>query len=162
MPLVEEPGDATDLPAGQRVILAHGCNDAGRWGAGFTAAINRRWPDVQGAYLAWEGGTTPVLRTLGQVQFLSPRGAENVVVANMITQRGVRSSRVPMPLDRGALGTCLLTVLRAAGTHGYRVYMPRVGCGLGGGQWDGAGGVRGILEAALSAYPSVHVTVRTG
>lgn len=159
MALREEPGDATHVR--DQTIIAHVCNDIGKWGAGFTRAIDLRWPEVRCAYVAWEGGATPTLRALGQVQFIRTQ-RQDVIVANMIAQHGVRGRSNPVPLNNSALRTCLLTVLQVATAQGYRVVMPRVGCGLAGGQWEGPGGVFGIVQAASSVYPNVDITVRTG
>lgn len=142
-------GDATEPLMHGPGILAHVCNDLGVWGRGFTAAIDARWPSARSWYITWNnapnsGLTTPTLRVLGTVQFISlPNG---VILANMIAQHGVRGNKNPIPLDMRALHTCLTTVANASRALRLPVHMPRIGCGLAGGHWEGPGGVREAVE----------------
>ena len=79
----------------------------------------------------------------------------DIEVANMIAQRGLRSPGSDvMPLDYGALGDCLWEVARRAEHHAASVHMPRIGCGLGGGDW---GVVEKLIEAELCLYADVFV-----
>jgi hypothetical protein len=45
-------GDATEPQGAGPKVLAHCCNDLGRWGAGFVVALGRRWPITKKAYEA--------------------------------------------------------------------------------------------------------------
>jgi O-acetyl-ADP-ribose deacetylase (regulator of RNase III) len=40
-------GDATSPQAKGNKIIAHICNDLGRWGKGFVLAISKRWPEPE-------------------------------------------------------------------------------------------------------------------
>lgn len=57
-------------------------------------------------------------------------------VANMVAQHGVGPDghRRP-PIRYEALAKCLQTVARHANTMDASVHMPRIGCGLAGGDW---------------------------
>ena len=140
-------GDATrPLGSGPRII-AHVCNDIGAWGAGFVIAVSRRWPQPEADYRAWaERGP----RHPGAVQFV-PVG-DQIVVANMIAQRGVGGAR---PLRYGALYTCLGEVAAMAIRTDGSVHMPRIGCGLAGGSWEM---VEALVEESLCER-QVPVTV---
>ena len=73
-------------------------------------------------------------------------------MANMIAQRGVRGRANPVPLDMQALQACLTTVDRAARLLSLPIHMPRIGCGLAGGHWDGPGGVGDVVEQSLGKH----------
>src|SRR4029077_13113334 len=46
-------GDATCPQARGVKIIAHVCNDLGRWGKGFVLALSRRWAQPERAYRDW-------------------------------------------------------------------------------------------------------------
>lgn len=139
-------GDAT-APRGGRGIIAHVCNDAGGWGAGFVLAVSRRWPEPERRYRQWfrdgyEVDSGPFC--LGQTQFVNCDGF-SVWVANMVAQSGFREDgRIPLRYD--ALESCLKKVAIEAEKARMPVHMPRIGCGLAGGTWDKVGP---IVESAL-------------
>jgi O-acetyl-ADP-ribose deacetylase (regulator of RNase III) len=147
-------GDATRPegdPATTRII-AHACNDVGAFGAGFARA--ERWPFVKQAYQEWGTQKTSgnpsdnrsVPFGLGRIQVVHVPNSDGLFVANMVAQRGLRSSKYPCPLDYDALRSCLgklaghiklVSSLRSA-RHKFHasVHMPRIGCGMAGGSWD--------------------------
>ena len=51
-------GDATRPQGEGPQIIAHVCNDLGRWGKGFVVAISKRWPQPREQFLAWHEGTS--------------------------------------------------------------------------------------------------------
>lgn len=128
-------GDATAL---ERGVLVHVCNDIGAWGRGFTAAVSARWSEPEEAYRAMR---TP--RYLGRVDIVPV--APMLWVANLIGQHGIRSERNPHPVDYDAIRLGLAGVagfaaarprLDYAGMYNAKpVHMPRIGCGLAGGEW---------------------------
>lgn len=146
-------GDATAPQGEGGKIIAHICNDAGGWGAGFVVAISRRWAEPESAYRRWARGEaqtggliigSPTFQ-LGQVQFVSV--GPKLAVANMVAQRGYgRSGTAPHrtddedesqpPIRYEALALCLKTVSNVAGHLGASVHMPRIGTGLAGGKWE--------------------------
>ena len=46
-------GDATSPQAKGNRIVAHVCNDLGKWGKGFVMAVSARWPEPEEAYRRW-------------------------------------------------------------------------------------------------------------
>jgi len=127
-------GDATaPLGAGPKLIV-HVCNDAGRWGKGFVLAISRRWKTPELVYKdAFKRG---VGRCLGDVQFVQV--APDIVVANVIGQAGIRNARnetSPPPIRYEAIEQGLKAVADEAARLSASVHMPRIGCGLAGGDW---------------------------
>lgn len=134
-------GDATYPEGDGNKIIAHVCNDIGKWGAGFTNAINGRWSEPGRRYFAWHKThlTEGIRFGLGEVQLVSvateePRG--RTYVCNMIAQCGTRSARNPIPLNYEALRNCLIEVEKLSVKLMATIHMPRIGCGLAGGSWE--------------------------
>jgi len=148
-PITYITGDATEPVGGGARLIAHVVNDIGLWGAGFTAALDAKWPGVGDDYRDWH------LRQkrhwgqecfgLGEVShviadsihaFPGDHPGIGIWVVNMLAQQGVRSKANPRPLRYDALGSCLMKLGRVASEHPiYSVHMPRIGCGLAGGRW---------------------------
>jgi O-acetyl-ADP-ribose deacetylase (regulator of RNase III) len=68
------------------------------------------------------------------VQFVSV--SPDTEVANMIGQHGIRKSQGVPPIRYDALETALKTVGEKAQTENASVHLPRIGCGLAGGEWS--------------------------
>lgn len=126
-------GDAT-RPVQQKTIVAHVCNNANRWGAGFSGAVGREYPDAEAAYRAGFKND-PFAMTLGQTQIVNTQTVW-VRVANMIAQHSVRSFSNPKPIRYDALEACLNFVARTACRDGWVIQMPRIATGLAGGTWS--------------------------
>lgn len=131
-------GDASK-PGGDHagIIVAHVVNNWGKWGAGFTASLNRQWPWMAQWYkdgLAERVGRLGVAGSLGQVIYF--KTDSGLVVANMVAQNGLRGKYTPQPLSYDALRRCLRHVRAEALYDGRSVHMPRIGAGLGGGEWQ--------------------------
>jgi O-acetyl-ADP-ribose deacetylase (regulator of RNase III) len=147
-------GDAT-APATRPAIIAHVCNDIGAWGRGFVLAVSQRWPQVRGAYYQHVRALSPV-SALGHTQILPVE--PDLWIANMIAQHGIRRDpKGTPPIRYDALRSCLAMVADAARQFHASVHMPRIGCGLAGGQWERVAPI--ILETLCLA--GVPVTVYT-
>ena len=130
----------------QEGIIAHGVNCQKRMNSGVARAIRARWPIVYEKYLS----TNP---TLGFVDFLPIKN--NLIVANCYTQKyygsdGRRYASI------SAIENCMDTVIRYAAFLGLNVYIPRIGCGLGGLNWEE---VKPIIKAIEEFYISSEVIV---
>lgn len=129
-------GDAT-LPTCEGVkVIAHICNDVGKWGKGFVLALGARWPQAEHAYRAWHltkgtNSVPPFKR--GELQLL--KVSEDTFIANMIAQEGIASYLNEKPIRYDALEQCLTKLAEFAVTTRSSVHMPRIGCGLAGGEW---------------------------
>jgi O-acetyl-ADP-ribose deacetylase (regulator of RNase III) len=144
-------GDATAPMGADPKIIAHICNDADGWGAGFVLALSKRWPQPEQAYRRWAKGPTPL--ALGMIQIVPVE--EGLYVANMVAQHGYRSAANPTPLDYAALRKCLSKLVMAAYEKSASVHMPRIGADRGGGKWSQ---IEEIIEDTLVAA-DVPVTV---
>jgi O-acetyl-ADP-ribose deacetylase (regulator of RNase III) len=132
MPIHYLKGDATmPVGAGQKAIV-HVCNDIGAWGAGFVLAISKRWSQPEIQYKNW--CKSRMNFTLGFVQPV--RVSEDITVINMIGQKGIRRFNNMIPLKYDALETCLTKVAGYCKRNNMSIHMPRIGCGLAGGDWN--------------------------
>lgn len=151
-------GDATHPRGDGTKIIVHIVNDIGRWGAGFVLALSKRWPDADGpeaCYLRWaKGELVSPFWGLGNVQFV---GAESdIFVANLMGQRGTsRNIAGTPPVRYSAIREGLSEVAVFAKLNNASVHMPRIGCGLAGGDWKR---VEAIIEDTLVAN-GIAVTV---
>lgn len=132
-------GDAVYPEGDGQKLITHICNDRGGWGSGFVVALSKRDKIAENAYRLWyrnqHTGATPF--ELGQTQIVN--FADDIWVANMIAQAGIRHDpSAPPAVHYDALRSCLTYVARYAkrGLTPTSVHMPRIGCGLGGGSWD--------------------------
>ncbi len=124
-------GDATAPRGGGARIIAHVCNDTGGWGKGFVLALSRRWPGPEAAFRAWYADGF----ALGDAQFV--RVEPELWVANMVGQHGLRTKgSTAVPVRYAAIDTALGTLGDKALELGASVHMPRIGCGLAGGEWS--------------------------
>lgn len=134
-------------------IVAHICNDIGRWGKGFVLALSKRWPEPETvfkqAFLHKENCA------LGDVQFVPV--TPQITIANMVAQHGivVKGQIAAPPIRYEALEIALAKVAGAALERNATVHMPRIGCGLAGGRWEI---IEPIIEKQLVArYVAVVV-----
>jgi O-acetyl-ADP-ribose deacetylase (regulator of RNase III) len=135
-------GDATRPPKSFAPrIIAHVCNDQGGWGAGFVLAISARDSRPEIDYHRWHetnGPTVPF--ALGKVRIVPycEETEAGLFVANMIAQHAFGKDGKP-PIRYTALASCLnkLSVIAKAMQPAATIHMPRIGCGLAGGKWEG-------------------------
>ena len=126
-------GDATAPAGGGHKIIAHICNDIGVWGRGFVVAISRRWPEAEADYCRWYAERDQNDFALGAIRVV-PVG-QDFSVANMIGQRDIRKRGGTPPIQYDAVRTCLRSLGEFAKSSDASVHMPRIGCGLAGGDW---------------------------
>lgn len=129
---------------GQHFII-HCCNNIGKWGAGFVLALSKKWSEPKHAFKA-----NPNPR-LGTYQIV--RVSDNLSVVNLYGRDGIRTSKNKTPVRYDAL---------RVGLHKFKhevsnaiVHMPRIGCGLAGGDWNI---VEEIIKEELSSA-GILVTV---
>lgn len=134
MPINYVIGDATNPSSSGRRIIAHCCNDAGYWNAGFVRALSARYHQPERDYRRWSKTNRPIPFALGEVQFV--KVLPGLCVANIIGQHGIKSHANPKPIDYRALRAGLSKVCELAISHNATVHMPRMGAGLAGGNWD--------------------------
>jgi O-acetyl-ADP-ribose deacetylase (regulator of RNase III) len=127
-------GDATCPQAKGVKLICHICNDLGGWGKGFVLAISRRWKEPEQGYREWYAGRNKNDFSLGAVQFVQVE--PYIWVANMIAQRGMKQGSSGPPIRYEAVAQCLQKVAAKAAELEASIHMPRIGCGLAGGNWS--------------------------
>ena len=129
-------GDATLCHGPGQKIIAHICNDIGAWGRGFVLSLSRAHPAAETAYRSWyqENPEWHEPFERGSVQFVKTR--LDVQVANMIAQAGIFPVGGKPPIRYKSLIACLVQVCDMALFKKASVHMPRIGCGLAGGEWS--------------------------
>jgi O-acetyl-ADP-ribose deacetylase (regulator of RNase III) len=138
-------GDATAPQGEGKKIICHICNDRGAWGAGFVLALSAKWRYPEDRYHAMPK------YALGSAMVLEVE--EDVYVANMIAQHGTRPDTNDTPPIRYlALTDALYKVNTIAKEMGATLHMPRIGCGLAGGDWD-------AVETVIKKVVTVDATV---
>lgn len=146
-------GDATAPAAPGNKIICHVCNDVGAWGKGFVVAISKKWPEPERAYREWHQNREGNDFGLGAVQIVQI--GDDLWVANMIGQHGVKRQGGKPPIRYDAVETCLCKVAQEAKDKQASVHMPRIGCGLACGTWEE---IEPIILRTLCAY-GIAVTV---
>jgi O-acetyl-ADP-ribose deacetylase (regulator of RNase III) len=142
-------GDATCPQANGPKIIAHICNDKGKWGRGFVLALSKRWLGPEQQYRRWFHSSARL--TLGDIQLVQV--APDIWVANMVAQSGLASGSNPHPLQYDALAQCLEKLAVEVEARQASVHMPRIGTGLGGGNWTS---VERLILKALSCSVVVY------
>jgi O-acetyl-ADP-ribose deacetylase (regulator of RNase III) len=126
-------GDATNPIASNHKVIVHVCNDIGLWGAGFVLSLSKKWQEPELAYRQWHKSGSDFC--LGNVQFVTVK--DDITVANLIGQKGIRRTKSqPPPVRYEAIEYGLLKVAQFAVSQSASLHMPRIGCGLAGGDWD--------------------------
>lgn len=167
-------GDATNPTDSGTKIIVHICNDIKGWGRGFVMAISKRSKQPELEYRNWHNNkqTEPTDSLqfqplenqdkptdenkfeLGKVQFV--KATDDIWVANMIAQRDIEPDSQGIPPIRYAfLSEALERVRHFAQRQNATIHMPRIGCGLAGGQWAE---VEKIINETLIAH-QIQTTV---
>ena len=146
-------GDATAPKGPGPKFIAHICNDMGGWGKGFVLAISNRWREPEREYRRWYTERAANDFALGAVQRVQV--LDDLWVANMIGQHGIRATEEGPPIRYDAVEQCLSGLGDEALKLNASVHMPRIGCGLAGGSWE----VIGPLIESQLVTRGVSVTV---
>lgn len=126
-------GDATNPIGNGTKIIVHVCNDIGGWGKGFVMAISKKWTEPERAYREWFKNKE--LFVLGEVQHVQVE--EDIFVANIIGQHKINKDEYGnAPIRYDAIQKGLSKVAEFARKNKATVHMPRIGCGLAGGNWE--------------------------
>lgn len=124
-------GDATNPQGLGNKLIVHICNDIGAWGKGFVLAISKKWREPEREYREWYKSQTDF--GLGKVQFVKVE--PDTFVANMIGQHKIRKTNGLAPIRYDSVEECLNKVADFAIENQTSIHMPRIGCGLAGGNW---------------------------
>lgn len=131
-----------DVTKVEKGVIAHGVNCQGVMGSGVAKAIRRRWPIAYDRYKQMPTGKS-MLGTAHIVN-VSEDGSNSLWVANCYTQVFYGfNGRFANP---DAILNSLWDALSYADYHHLDLYMPKIGAGLGGLDWETE--VKPIVEEA--------------
>lgn len=137
-------GDATNPSDHGNKIIVHICNNIGGWGKGFVLAISKRWKAPENSYRTWYQSKDNF--NLGEVQFVQVE--QDLWIANLIGQHKInKDENGNAPIRYDAVEEGLRKVADFASDINASVHMPRIGCGLAGGEW---GIIEPIIKETLS------------
>jgi O-acetyl-ADP-ribose deacetylase (regulator of RNase III) len=124
-------GDLLDLALqGAFDVILHGCNCQCQMGRGIALTIKRRFPEAYAADLETPKGDPEKLGTISTARI--ERGGASFVIVNAYTQLHWRGDGVKV--DYHAVAKAMRTIKARFG--GSRIGYPKIGAGLGGGDWD--------------------------
>src|SRR5262245_13808666 len=127
-------GDATRPQTDGPAIIVHVCNDIGGW----ARASSWRSPGDGPNPSCTTGTGTPIVRTTTSPLALS-RSSRSRSNSGSPTSSGSEGYAVPKrvpPVRYDAIEAGLAIVTDHAAVLDASVHMPRIGCGLAGGQWE--------------------------
>lgn len=142
-----------DLLNAKTSIIAHGVNCAGGFGSGVAGAIARKWPRVKTAYLqkfqqeGWKLGNIQLVFTTEELEL--------PLVANIATQKDYGYDG-KLRANYKAIKDGLEELFKYAQMYNFSIGMPRIGCGLAGGDWTK---VFSIIEKLSLQYPDVVIEI---
>ena len=130
-------GDIREAKSG---FITNGCNAANSHGSGLAGSIYKKWPQVKQDYHNTYQKQGNVLY-LGNYTFIPVKEDLSLYVVNMITQEnfGYDGS---LYLSYAALEVCFHNMFKqilrdpALRVVDRVVHVPKIGCGLAGGEWD--------------------------
>lgn len=117
-------------------FIIHGCNAQGAMGSGVAGALRSKWPAIYQPYhtlCSQYSNNREML--LGQIAPYTVSQEPLLVVLNAITQLNFGSDG-KIYADVGAIRTVLEIAAYAANKVDQPIYLPQIGCGLGGLDWD--------------------------
>jgi len=120
-------------------IIPHICNNKGGWGAGFVLAISKRWKRPEEQYKKWAARKDNF--ELGCCQLVQVEN--NIQICNMVAQDNFSTRDKPRAVSYDALEICLSKLNKSQEKEQVTFMLPRIGCGLGGGNWQ-------IIEAIIN------------
>lgn len=125
--------DIREYKDGELFTIMHGCNAQGVMGSGIAKVIKETWPYAYKAYR--EEYKTKGL-DLGRVVPAVPEDESNPIILNAITQQfyGKDGKRYA---SYAAITSCFRQADYYMTLYGTKyLVMPKIGCGLGGCNWD--------------------------
>ena len=127
---------------GTSIIIPHVCNNIDLFGAGFAHAVSEKYPEVKNNYHLL--GKKFLKDNPGYVQFIDvdyeKRYNRRLVIANMISQNGIKSFKNPRPLNYAYLVKSMVEVKKFIVTNFNKdnqaeIHCPKFGTGLAGCNW---------------------------
>lgn len=130
------------------IIIPHVCNNIGKFGSGFVVPLKQKYPHVAEAYYNLNSTYGYVL---GETQIVLAE--ENVHIANMIGQKGIKHKYNVQPLQYNALEQCMISVSNFTHNINGRIIAPKFGAFRAGGDWS-------LIEEMInSIWKDIDITI---
>lgn len=141
--------DITTVKSG---IVLHGVNCSGiAYGSGVAGDIRKKWPAAYKMYKDRGGGS----HLLGSINFIISI-KDSVIIANGYTQINYGRDYKKYA-DINAIEKCVKLSVEVAEAFNKSLYLPKIGCGLGGLSWEDD--VKSIIEKISNDFPNVHIYI---
>lgn len=114
--------------------IAHGCNMQGKMNKGFALAIKQKYPNSYNDYMnAYQNGIA-----LGDIIVSNVSNFfEEKTIIHCLTQFTYSSKPYIMNISYNAIIDCMIKINSYCFDNNiYEINMPKIGAGLGGGDWD--------------------------
>lgn len=136
-------------------LIGHGCNCKGFMGSGVAFAIKRKWKNAYNEYnTLCKNYALNTKDMLGMTQIVQIN--EDITVANCFTQDSCgNDGKVYADID--AVLESIEHMFAYATLTGLPIYIPKIGCGLGGLCWETQ--VHPVIQSLVLEYPTVDVYV---
>lgn len=150
-------GDATNpiVRENENSLIVHCCNTIGAWGAGFVVPLGKRYPQAKESYKAYINKNGRGY--LGEVDEV--KVADHIYVENLMGQSFLyKKPNGEIPCNYTAIRVGFKNIIEKwlAKTENYSIHMPRIGCGLAGGDWKT---IENIIQETFIEFADVDVFV---
>ncbi len=142
-------GDATSpiIVEGKKSVIVHCVNTLGAWGKGFVVPLGQKYPQSRKIYNHFiQLHKKGYYKSLLGLICIAPNVSKDIDVVNLFGQERIypimKDGEIIIPLDYIALRKGFETIVDSyASEYSYKpvpitVHMPRIGCGLAGGDWN--------------------------
>ncbi len=143
-----------DLTTVERGVIAHGVNCQGVMGSGVALALRNKWPAVYTNYRTMvDASSDEKEKLLGTCSIVAVERTNHLYVANVFSQVNYGRQRYRYA-NPEAIRSGLNFVFSFATGIGLPVYMPKLGCGLGGLSWYSD--VEPVVAELLDKHPNLE------
>ena len=128
-------GDATQpiIREDEYSVIVHCCNTLGVWGASFVIPLAKHYPNARSSYFNYIHKGNIKLGDVDEVKV-----TDNIYVENLMGQKFIgKGTNGEIPCDYNAIEKGFLNIIATWYNRNeyYSIHMPRIGCGLAGGDW---------------------------
>lgn len=135
-------------------IIGHGVNCQGVMGSGVAQQLRDKYPQIYDSYVVFCQQHYFPSERLGLVDFIAV--SSNLTIANMFTQEFYgKDGKVYASSD--AIRKTLIRVANKASRLKCNVFVPQIGCGLGGLDWNET--VLPIFNDVVQLFPEIDIVV---
>jgi O-acetyl-ADP-ribose deacetylase (regulator of RNase III) len=137
-------------------VIAHGVNCSGAMNAGLAKGIRNKWPRAYERFKT-NGKGKHLLGTTDYVFVeMDEISGRHIIIINCYTQQfyGFGGGRYA---DIKAVASAIKEAVQTAFLYSDDLYMPKIGCGLGGLNWNKD--VKPIVEDAATGFPTVNIFI---